>query len=272
MKLFPAVALGLAFLCGAPRATRAGDASSLAAAENAFAQESVAHGMRTAFLHALSDDGIVFLPGPQNGKKAWTAAKESTAELAWHPALAVVAASGELGYTTGPWTYKKKGESAPGLFGQFVSVWRQEEGKWKLLFDLGAENPQPAESAAPLQTVDLPAPNDGESGATPEEFFERERSYREGLPGSFSAMAADDVRLLRDGKIPVLGEKGAAELLAKSKGPATFGDPKGGLSRRGDLAYAWGEYHGASDGYYLHIWRRNAAGTWQLALDLLHPR
>ena len=85
-------------------------------------------------------------------------------------------------------------------------------------------------------------------------------------------MSVVDVRRLRDGETPVLGEKAASELPAKWKGPATFGDPKGGISRRGDLAYAWGEYHGASDGCYLHIWRRNVAGTWQLALDLLHPR
>jgi len=46
-----------------------GSAKSLAAAETAFAQESVEKGMRSAFLHVLSDDSIVFLPGPQNGER-----------------------------------------------------------------------------------------------------------------------------------------------------------------------------------------------------------
>jgi hypothetical protein len=57
-----------------------GDAASLAAAETAFAQESVAKGARTAFLDALSDDAIAFEPGPQNAKRAWQA-KRSWMEL-----------------------------------------------------------------------------------------------------------------------------------------------------------------------------------------------
>jgi hypothetical protein len=48
-----------------------GSARSLAAAETPFAHESVEQGMRTAFLQVLSGDSIVFLIGPQNGKKAW---------------------------------------------------------------------------------------------------------------------------------------------------------------------------------------------------------
>ncbi len=52
----------------------------------------------------------------------------------------------------------------------------------------------------------------------------------------------------------------------------SYGDPHGGLSRAGDLGYVWGEYHGASAGYYLHLWQRDAVDGWRLALDLLHPR
>jgi hypothetical protein len=61
----------------------------LAAPETAFAQESVEKGMRSAFLHALSDESIVFLPGPQNGKKAWEAKSPSETVLQWHPAAAI---------------------------------------------------------------------------------------------------------------------------------------------------------------------------------------
>lgn len=78
-------------------------------AEKAFARESVEKGMRTAFLDALSDDGVVFDPGSgtQNGKEVWQAKKDSAAILDWQPILAVVATSGDLGYTTGPWNYRK---------------------------------------------------------------------------------------------------------------------------------------------------------------------
>src|SRR5437867_1739257 len=66
------------------------NARSLAAAETAFAEESVARGMRTAFLHVLSDDAIMLGPDPQNARKLWEAKKESEAVLDWRPSLAVV--------------------------------------------------------------------------------------------------------------------------------------------------------------------------------------
>src|SRR5689334_4354710 len=98
-----------------------GTAESLAAAEKAFARESVEKGVRIAFLNALSNDGVVFDPGPgaQNGKKVWEAKKDSAGVLDWQPVLAVVASSGDLGYTTGPWNYRKSPNEKPGAFGEF---------------------------------------------------------------------------------------------------------------------------------------------------------
>jgi hypothetical protein len=53
--------------------------------------------MRSAFLQVLSDDSIVFLSGPQNGKKAWESKPASEAVLQWHPVLAATSTSGDLG-------------------------------------------------------------------------------------------------------------------------------------------------------------------------------
>src|SRR5215831_9619762 len=40
--------------------------------EHAFAKAAATKGTRDAFLEFLADDGIVFQPGPVNGKKFWT--------------------------------------------------------------------------------------------------------------------------------------------------------------------------------------------------------
>lgn len=226
----------------------------LSAAETAFAHKSVAGGMRTAFLDALSDEGIVFQPGPQNGIKAWRAEKESSDQLAWQPVLAVVAASRDSGYTTGPWTYKKKAEDPEAsAFGQFVSIWRREGGKWKLLFDLGSKNPKPGAPASELQTVDLKSPNELKSSATTAELFARDREFAKGLPASFMAMAAPDVRVLRAGEFPVIGKAAAEALLQKANQPAHYTEPKGEISQAGELGVAWGEYSDAGGGCYLRI-------------------
>lgn len=253
-------------------------ARSLAAAETAFAHESETNGMRTAFLHALSAEGIVFQPDPQNGRKAWEPKKDSGGLLRWQPVLAVVAASGDLGYTTGPWTFRKSADDKKVAFGQFVSIWRRENGKWKLLLDLGTDDPAPPAETPALQLIDNHAPNDSTAAAR-ENIFEQDRAYAADPAAKFSAVAAEGIRLYQPGKLPAIGKTAAEAALGAAPPALTFGEPKGDIATSGDLGFAWGEYSAkeksgtsGQTGYYLRIWRKNEAGQWQLALDLLHPR
>ena len=248
------------------------NARSLATAETAFAHESETKGMRTAFLNALSDDGIVFLPDPANGRKAWEAKKESGSLLQWQPVLAVVAANGDFGYTTGPWTFKESAEDKAAAFGQFVSVWRREGGTWKLLFDLGTDDPGPPLATPTLQMADNHAPNEPAATAR-EALFRQDRAYAASPAAKISAVAADGIRLYRPEKFPMIGKAAAEAALQAAPEAITFDDPKGDIAQSGDLGFAWGKYSmKEKTGYYLRIWRKNEAGQWQLALDLMHPR
>jgi len=261
----------------AGNSAKTGSAKSLAAAEADFAKESLEKGMRNAFLHALSDDGLVFQPGPQNGKKAWEAKPEgSDGILQWQPVLAATATNGDLGYTTGPWTFRKKGaDKAATSFGQFVSIWRWENGKWKLLFDLGSNNPAPTEQAPELQLVDNHAPNESAADAQPI-MRAHDRRYAANRAQEVAACAEDNIRLYLPLKFPVIGKAEVAAALQHDALPIKFGEPKSEVSRGGDLGYLWGEYTAGAatetTGYYLRIWRKDRAGEWKLALDLLHPR
>ena len=81
---------------------------------------SVEKNIRDAFLANLADDAIVFDPGPVNGKQLYLKRPVSDAQLNWQPIFADVARAGDLGYTTGPWEYKKnKGDAKPSAYGQF---------------------------------------------------------------------------------------------------------------------------------------------------------
>ena len=62
----------LACLLVAPVAA-AGDFEDMVAAERAFAADASARSTRDAFIAALAEDGVVFAPGPVNGKQSWTA-------------------------------------------------------------------------------------------------------------------------------------------------------------------------------------------------------
>lgn len=102
--------------------------------ERKFYQTGQEKGTRAAFLEFLADDGIVFRPGPVNGKEVWTKRPATGLDLVWEPAFAAIARSGDFGYTTGParWRASKQEEKFLG-YGQFISIWKkQKDGSWKV--------------------------------------------------------------------------------------------------------------------------------------------
>jgi ketosteroid isomerase-like protein len=251
-----------------------GNAKSLAAAEMAFARESLEQGTRAAFLHALSDEGILFQPGPQNGKKSWeTKPATGGGVLQWQPVLVATATNGDLGFTTGPWSFKESAAAREATaFGQFVSIWRRENGQWKLLFDIGSENPRPTAPAPELQLVENHAPNESPVTALAS-MLALDRSYAADRAGKFSSVAEESIRYYPPGEFPILGQSAAAAALRATGKPIAFGEAKGEVSHGGDFGVAWGEYTADADpGYYLRIWRKERGGEWKLALELLHRR
>lgn len=68
-------------------------------------------GTREAFTEFIADDGILFRPTAVFGKK-WMQehplpASPTRSVLSWQPILADVSRAGDLGYTTGPWQFRK---------------------------------------------------------------------------------------------------------------------------------------------------------------------
>src|SRR5213593_210514 len=59
-------------------------------AERAFARAAATKNTRDAFLEFLADDGIIFQPGPVNGKQFWQARTPRKGLLSWEPIFADV--------------------------------------------------------------------------------------------------------------------------------------------------------------------------------------
>ena len=126
-------------------AASAGDFEDMVAAERAFAADASARNTREAFLAAYDEDGIAFVAGPRNAKRVWEARPENKNKLEWAPEVAEIAASGELGYTSGPWRFTREGDEQPTAFGHFFTIWRKDaDGKWKVLVDHGVSHAQVA--------------------------------------------------------------------------------------------------------------------------------
>ena len=260
---FKAVAVfGLVLLAGP---IRADDYSDLVSAEQTFAADASVRGTRTAFLAALADDGVVFAPGPTSGKAVWTARPDDKDRLEWAPAMAEVAASGDLGYTSGPWRFIAKGAVKPTAFGHYLTVWKkQPDGHWKVLVDLGIRHGQ---ASFPEKVVRRGSLGAGMAPTWPVGISELREADRAPAGQVTAAMVSDDFLSLREGRAP--------ESVASSEvlpgGPGMRLDSGLAISSAGDLAATWGG--GPDSSNWLRIWRRPVAGDppglgWRLAVDL----
>src|SRR5260370_31801 len=83
--------LAIAFdALGQKESLRTTNRRALVQAEHDFAKAAATKGTRAAFLEFLADDGIIFQPGPVNGKKFWTGRPAGKGLLSWEPAFADV--------------------------------------------------------------------------------------------------------------------------------------------------------------------------------------
>lgn len=242
--------------------------------EQAFSKTAEEKSTREAFLAFIADDGLLFRPGAVNGKK-WlldhpAPATDKKPLLAWQPSFAGMSASGDMGFTTGPWEFKGdiKDEKPTG-YGHFVTVWKkQADGTWKFVVDLGISHPQ---SGGP-QTLWQPAEEKRKTSFKPVEtiaarqsLLDRDRSY---TIDQFPVYASSEVRLYRPGNLPYIGRQAASEAIAKTKGQVNWKPLGGDVSRAGDLGYTYGTFD--EHGSYVRIWKKEN-GAWQIVMDVANP-
>lgn len=115
--------------------------------EYAFAEATKNSTVRDGFLQFIADDGILFRPGPVNGKEFLEKSDTQPGLLLWYPTASFISSSGDLGVNTGPWEFKRVEDEKPAAFGQFLTVWeKQSDDTWKFLIDLGIGHPKPEET------------------------------------------------------------------------------------------------------------------------------
>jgi ketosteroid isomerase-like protein len=246
-------------------------------AERKFYQTGQEQGTRAAFLAFLADDGIVFQPGPANGKEVWSKRQETGLDLVWEPTFAVMARSGDFGYDTGPakWRANKKEPNFTG-HGHFISIWKkQKDGTWKVALDCGIENTK-SDAKPPLQLV---TPKNRGQG-TLESLQQTQDAFvvtaRLDFTKAFRQFGGDEVRLYRDSSFPTVGKKAAVELLGSEQAGVTMVVTKMDMSSSADLAYTYGicsdtRTQPGRAGHFVQIWQTDAIGTWKLVLDWQQP-
>jgi ketosteroid isomerase-like protein len=257
--------------------------------EQAFSKMAEEKNTRDAFLAFIADDGLLFRPGAVNGKK-WllehpAQASDKRPLLAWQPSFAGMAASGDLGFTTGPWELKSDiKDEKPAGYGHFMTIWKkQPDGSWKFVVDLGISHPQSGGPQTLWQPAEVnPKTSDQmvDQKSQLKVLLARDPNFgsvglNEGLVKAFRLFASPDVRLYRNGSLPFIGRDASAEALATVKGKFYWRPLGGDVSRGGDLGYTHGTYEVEDmgkvieHGSYVRIWKKED-GVWRIVMDVIH--
>ncbi len=251
--------------------------SQVVAAERAFAAASGESGGKGAFLRFIDDEGILFRPGPMNGRMALEAGPEFPGPLEWTPEVAAVSGDGVLGFTTGPWTLTVGQDVGTG---RYTTIWRRtSSGEYRFVLDVGVQGPSMTTIPAELDVRRVPV-GTPEPGTERRDVLAADSAVRAGYSEGAAALAGLAfpawLQVLRPGRE---AESGPVPFLAEvvevsDRGGVTWDVAGSGASPDGTLAYvygmaSWAEEPGIAPAPFLRIWARKDDGDWQLLLDLL---
>lgn len=273
-------------------APRSNVLSSLVQTERSFAKACQAKGIRASFLEFFADDGVAFFPEPLKYKEAVKNLPPPVDPLAvsleWEPQTGDVAASGDLGYTTGPSVRSENASPEKSRrYGVFFSVWRkQHDDTWKVVVDIGVATPgESTHLGMPFKEprVRSVAMTGWEIGSDRyamvlnlEDSFSRSCASKGVLHG-YLARVDDDTRLHRTNHMPIVGTQAIRLYLSTETSVPIWTPVAGEMSAAGDLGYAYGGYeymtHSGDQsvvekGYYLHVWKRTSKDVWKLVAEV----
>jgi ketosteroid isomerase-like protein len=258
--------------------------------ERDFAALSKEKGTTASFVAYIADDGILFRPKAVKGKEWLTANPPPPSDkrpwLHWEPTFAFMSWAADMGYTYGPWEYRRDIKDAePVAFGHFLTVWKKQQDKpWKFAVDLGISHPKMTTPSPPLRSsynptfkqsakrVDVTAVS---NSLLLKDQAVSAQSSQIGARQAFENNAMVDVIIFREGKFPITGKKPAVEAVSGT-GVWTWTPEFAEVSASGDLGHSYGTYEireagiVKETGNYMRIWK-NYSGAWRIAVDLANP-
>ena len=281
--------LSILLLLSVSAFTQTASVDSLVAAERAFAKKSHDSNIREAFLANLSDQAVIFNPGPVNGKNVYSKQLQDKnpppVTLDWAPAYAEVSEDGKMGFTTGPYALIDNRTKTVRSHGTFFSVWeKQADGEWKVALDFGIAAATPRDLNAVKLKTGLSSTykekikHSGAEEMTNLAAAETALSVGDGAArgNAYTSALATDAFVVQDGLTQISSLTARAKHLAQMRKIDKWTLNGGSISQTHDLAYTFGSYelHVGSDpkapakiGFYARVWKRDAQGRWKIVLD-----
>jgi hypothetical protein len=268
-----------------PESSRCGDGSGvqgLVSTEYAFAA-SARTSIRAAFLEYLAEDSLVLQPNPRPGRALYTAAKDTSDRLEWYPAIADIAGSNDLGFTTGPWVYTEAGGAKS--YGDFLTVWKRDSDcRWRVELDGGISHAEPANAESKLapdrdedgrRAIDEPSPTLVAADAVGHAMRDFQGTAAgDGVAAGLRTYARNgDFRFYAEGEAP-MGLGAANTYLTGHPLRGVWTENGHGRAADSSLAYSVGEFgEPRKPGYaYVEIWQYDPkVANWGLRILLLSP-
>lgn len=282
------IAASLLLAVAVPAFTQAGaDPAPVVRAERDFAAAVRGMGVRDGFIAWLAPTGVVFRPGPVNGRATYERQRRGwNGLLAWNPVRAAISVDGKMGWTTGPWTWRRDSTAKKvEAHGEYMSVWRQRaDGSWRAVLDCGIGHPEPPGVETEL-TTSAPVVT-GRLGSRPlaarQSLYQADASFArlcatEGVAPAITRYATDDIILLREGSQRIGGRHAARDSVMKRReGIAKLTSNAQYIADSGDLGYTYGSFVTGTittpdSAWYVHVWHRGPAATWRLAFQVVMP-
>ena len=255
-------------------------------AERAFVQLAAEQGFRDSFHAYFADDGIAFNPHPFRVRVALAGQPSTPPPMGadWAPVYGDIAATGDLGWNTGPLVFAGR-DGKPDRHGMFFSVWkRQHDGSFKVVLDIGSDTPSAvvpiAEPPHSSWRAGLGRPGGVDVAVETAGLRAVEASFlataaMESLGRAYAGRLADEARVHRPGVMPVVGrvalDEWATAQAGAYRGEALFAD----VARSGELGYTWGGYERIGEspdaGYFARVWKKDGRNEWRIVMDTVSP-
>lgn len=236
--------------------------------ERSFASYTISNGIKKGFLQFLDSTGVIF-PGADavNGAAFHRKSPGNAASLQWGPEYAVISASGDFGFTTGPYHLRRSDKDTISGRGQYSSVWHiNQQGEWKVLADMGIRYTDTR--SVPDYVSELDLKKVSTKTFTLEEVKKIDRQLNEELKEKGNAAYGPYLTAQSWFNItnhtPVMGARDIGDVLKTIPTAPILEYVNGGIASSHDLAFTYGK---SDKSPYLRVWTKQAAG-WVLLLQV----
>jgi ketosteroid isomerase-like protein len=276
-----------AMVVAAPAFSQSLALTEMVKAEQMFAARALVVGWKQAFLEYFADTAVGFdgdqaAPAKSLFRKQPDPPKDQ--RILWEPRYGDIAASGDLGYLTGPVrTISPARNNGQPSHSVYASVWkRQPDGAFRVVMDMGVPTPGPVPFADGFTRAPRPDVYTGNASTVAATKSLRDtdaaltNAARAGQADAYRGHLAEGARLHRPDVLPLVGQDAIVAWLT-GQGAYAWGESRfAETARSGDLGYTYGSYAmkagPAQHGFYVRVWTRGRNGVWRVALDVLQPQ